>query len=103
MAAPAASGHGDGAAGRSARWTLSLPGFTAAPIEFHRDFWNTRRTLRALWLFVVTAVLVSITGARRKRVAQGAQSARARRFAWRVRVEAAPAEWRAASGALRQQ
>jgi hypothetical protein len=51
----------------SAGVTLRLPGFSAAPIQFTREFWNTRRTLRLLWTFVVVAVLVSFTGARAAR------------------------------------
>ena len=43
--------------------SLRLPGFWAAPMQFTREFWNTRRTLRLLWTFVVVAVLVSFTGA----------------------------------------
>lgn len=40
-----------------------LPGFSETPIEFTRAFWNTRRTFRALWSFVVVAVLIALTGA----------------------------------------
>jgi len=50
-------------AGGAGRFTLRMPGFSAEPIQFTRLFWNTRRTLRLLWTFVVLAVLVTVTGA----------------------------------------
>ncbi len=53
---------GSGGGGRGGRFTLRMPGFSVEPIQFTRGFWNTRRTLRALWTFVVVAVLVTITG-----------------------------------------
>ena len=77
--AGAAAGAMAGAAA-SAGITLRLPGFSAAPIQFTREFWNTRRTLRLLWAFVVVAVLVSFTGAR----AAAANAVRVRKRRTRV-------------------
>lgn len=40
-----------------------VPGFENAPIEWTREYWNTRRLLRALWLFVTSGTLIALAGA----------------------------------------
>lgn len=43
---------------------LAVPGFEQTPIEWTREYWNTRRLLRALWLFVTFGTLIALTGTR---------------------------------------
>ena len=42
---------------------FAMPGFEQAPIQWTREFWNTRRLLRALWMAVCILSLVALVGA----------------------------------------
>lgn len=42
---------------------IIVPGFEQTPIEWTREYWNTRRLLRALWLFVTLGTLIALAGA----------------------------------------
>lgn len=39
---------------------MAVPGFEQAPIEWSREYWNSRRLLRALWFFVILVSLVTM-------------------------------------------